>query len=285
MEDDALRGKDIEPGTDTYERASNVRRGETSFPAGERLSAKDALVLGELGRQTVTVADPFSTGLLATGTELHGGRQPDLDSPMLAALVRSWGHGARCEGTVPDERDRVLDRIVEVAERHDVVVTTGGTSVGTKDHAIAALAERGDVLFYRVAVRPGKPVAVARLPSHGAVAFANPGKPIGAHTIATLVARPFFVGEEPLATATASFARDVDVGPSGFEYVVPVSVSDGEAMPLGHADSALRVYEETYDPSVLTSSTRASRADGFVVTETGLAAGDDVAVVPYHPLE
>jgi molybdopterin molybdotransferase len=56
-------------------------------------------------------------------------------------------------------------------------------------------------------------------------------------------------------------------------------------MPLGHVDSALSVYEETFDPSVLSSSTRASRADGFVLTESGLAAGETVAVVPYPVVE
>jgi molybdopterin molybdotransferase len=204
---------------------------------------------------------------------------------MLTGLVRSWGHHATHEGTVPDDADRVRSRIAALTEEYDVVMTTGGTSVGDKDHVIAALSELGEILFHRVPLRPGKPIAVARLPDQDAVALAIPGKPVGAHTVTTLVARPFFVGASPLATVSATFARDVDLGPPGFEYAIPVTLSDGEAMPLGHVDSALSVYEETFDPSVLSASTRASRADGFVLTETALSAGETVSVVPYPVVE
>jgi molybdopterin molybdotransferase len=186
---------------------------------------------------------------------------------------------------VPDDFDRVRDRIDELADAHDVVVTTGGTSVGHKDHVITALAALGDVRFHRVAIRPGKPIAVAWLPDHDAAAVAIPGKPIGAHTIAILVARPLFAGPIRLATVDATLARDVGIGPAGFEYAVPVTVEDGEAMPLGHEDSALAVYSDTFDPSVLSSSTRTSRADGFFLTERDRDAGETVDVVPFPVLE
>jgi molybdopterin molybdotransferase len=285
VEDGRLRGVDVDPGTYTYARGSNVTEGERLFTAGERLSAKDALLLGDLGRRELPVYERFGVGLLATGTELHEGRRTDLDSPMLAGLVGSWGHDVTHEGTVPDEADRVRERIAELAAVHDVVMTTGGTSVGDKDHVITALADLGTVRFHRVSLRPGKPIAVARLPAHDAVAVAVPGKPVGAHAVTTLVARPLFVGETPLSTVPATFARDVGVGPSGFEYAIPVTLDGDEAMPLGHADSPLPVYEDTFDPSVLSSSTRASRADGFVLTESGLSAGETVRVIPYPVVE
>ena len=285
VEDGRLRGPSVDPGTDVYERGSNVSAGERLFAAGERLSPRDTLLLGDLGRDEVVVRERFRVSLLATGTELHEGRQRDLDSPMLAGLIRAWGHEPSHEGTVPDDPDRVRDRIADLADGFDVVVTTGGTSVGTKDHVVRALARLGDVRFHRVRVRPGKPVAVAALSNHDAVAVAVPGKPVGAHTTTTLVARPLFVGEVPLSTVPATFSTDLGVGPEGFEYAVPVVLVDGEARPLGHVDSPLPVYDETFDPSVLSSSTRATRADGFVVTEFGLSAGETVDVVPYPVVE
>ena len=280
-----LVGEPITPGTYVYERGSNVSTGETLFEAGERLSPKDALLLGDLGRESVATYERCSVGLLATGTEIHEGRQSDLDSPMLAGLLRSWGHEATHEGSVPDEYGRVRDRIAELADGYDVVVTTGGTSVGDKDHVVRALADLGEVLFHRVRVRPGKPIAVARLPDHDAVAFAIPGKPIGAHVVTSLVARPFFVGNATLPTVSATLATDVGIGPAGFEYVIPVTIKGDEALPLGHVESPLPVYEDTFDPSVLSSSTRASRADGFLVTERGLSVGERVDVVPYPAVE
>jgi len=130
---------------------------------------------------------------------------------------------------------------------------------------------------------------MANLPDHDAVAFAIPGKPIGAHTISTFVMRPFFTGERSIPSIEATFARDLDLGPEGFEYVVPVSLKeDGDgrrAMPLGHADSPLFVYDDKFDPSVLSSSTRASRADGVVITQSPLVSGETVSVVPYSVIE
>jgi molybdopterin molybdotransferase len=278
-----LRGTDVEPGTYAYQQGSNVQASEQLFEGGERLSPKDAILLGDLGYETVPVTERLSVGVLATGTEIHEDRSADLDSPMLQGLVRSWGHQATYEGTVPDDRDRVEAAITTLADQYDVVLTTGGTSVGHKDYVITALEALGDVQFHRVNVRPGKPIAMATLPD--AVAFAIPGKPLGAHTITTLVARPFFTGDASLPTVEASFARDVGLGPSGFEYAIPVLLEDGDAMPLGHVDSPLSVYEDVFDPSVLSSSTRATRADGFVLTETALEAGQRVEVVPYPTVE
>ncbi|WP_410766165.1 molybdopterin molybdotransferase MoeA [Haloferax sp. DFSO60] len=285
VEDGQLTGPDIEQGTYVYERGSNVSAGTELFAVGDRLGAKDAILLGDLDIEDVRLHERFSVGLLATGTEIHEGRLADLDSPMLAGLIRSWGHEATYEGSVPDTYDRVKNRIADLARDYDVVVTTGGTSVGDKDYVVRALADLGEVLFHRVQLRPGKPIAVARLPDYDAVVFAIPGKPIGAHLVTSLVARPFFTGESSLPTVTARMARDVGLAVPGFTYGIPVTLEDGVAMPLGHADSALSVYEETFDPSVLSSTTRASTADGVILTEDPVAADEQVAVVPFSVLE
>ncbi|SIS18471.1 molybdopterin molybdotransferase MoeA [Natronorubrum thiooxidans] len=285
VEDGQLTGPDLEPGHYVYQRGSNVAAGEELFDAGERLGPKDALLLGDLEIEAVPVSKRLSVGLLATGTEIHEGRHRDLDSPMLAGLVRSWGHEATYEGSVPDVDDRVEERIAELADEYDVVITTGGTSVGDKDYVIRSLDALGDVLFHRVRLRPGKPIAVAELPDSDAVAFAIPGKPIGAHLVTSLVARPFFAGETALPTVAAQMARDVDISTAGFTYGIPVTLEDGVAMPLGHTDSPLSVYKETFDPSVLSSSTRASQADGIVLTTEAVAADEQVRVVPYPVLE
>jgi len=285
IENGQLEGPDVSAGTYVYERGSNVAAGETLVQVGEQLGPKDAILLRDLGRETVSVYERFSVGVLATGTEIHEGRTLDLDSPMLSGLSRAWGHEATYEGTVPDVADRVAGRISELASAHDVVITTGGTSVGHKDHVISALQDLGDVRFHRVTIRPGKPIALAELPDFDAVAFAIPGKPIGAYTVATAVMRPFFTGDADLPAIPATLARYIDIGVSGFEYFVPVTLENGSAMPLGHVDSALAVYDETFDPSVLSSSSRATRADGFFVTETAVPSGETVDVVPYGVVE
>ncbi|MEF8827225.1 MAG: molybdopterin-binding protein [Halapricum sp.] len=269
-----LSGPPLEPGPHTYEQGSNVHAGEQLFDAGERLSPQDAILLGDIGRETNEVVEPLSVGVLATGSEIHEGRSKDLDSPMLMGLVRSWGHEATYEGTVPDEYERVEATIASLADTSDVVITTGGTSVGHKAYLVRALSDLGEVEFHRVAVRPGKPIALARLPD--AVVFAIPGKPIGAHAISSLVMRPFFTGETAaLPSLEATFTQDLAIGPEGFEYAIPVILEDDEAQPMGHVDSPISVYEDTFDPSVLSSTTRGTRAVGVVI-----ALGDMPLVSP-----
>ncbi|MDY6819875.1 MAG: molybdopterin molybdotransferase MoeA [Halobacteriales archaeon] len=287
-----LTGTELDPGTYTYERGSNVSAGETLFEAGEQLSPKDAILLRDLGIESVPVRSRLSVGVLATGTEIHEGRSSDLDSPMLMGLVRSWGHEPTFAGSVPDEYERVETRIGKLADRHDVVMTTGGTSVGKKDYTIRALDALGEVLFHSVRLRPGKPMAVAHLSEHDAVVFAIPGKPVGAHTITSTITGPYFTGSATLPTEPATLARDVGIPTEGFEYAIPVTLKPDEddetpptAMPLGHVDSPLEIYESVFDASVVSQSTRATRADGVVLTETAIEAGDRVAVVPYPVLE
>lgn len=281
--EEQLFGPDLEPGTYTYEQGSNVSQGELLFEQGERLTANDTIFLADLGYDAVDIAEPFSVGILATGTEIHEGKHTDLDSPMLAALIREWGHRATYEGTVPDDRQTVLERIESLCSEYDVVVTTGGTSVGHKDHVIGSLEELGSIEFHRVRIRPGKPIAMATLDN--ATAFAIPGKPVGAYTVATLVMRPFFVANPSLPAISGEFSHDLELGTDGFEYAIPVEYDDGIVRPLGHTDSDLPIYEETFNPSVLSSSTRATRADGFVLRTESLHTGEQVAMIPYSAVE
>lgn len=283
VEDGQLTGPDIRPGTFTYQRGTNVQTGERLYEAGESFRAADAVLLADLGIELVDVFAPYTVGVLATGSEIHENPTADFDSKMLLELLRGWGARPTYEGTVPDAVDVVRSRIEELANRYDVVVTTGGTSVGPKDYVLDGLSALGDISFHRVKIRPGKPLAVAELPE--AVAFAIPGKPIGAYTIATLVVRPFFTGKQEEPTVRATCPVDVGIGDPDFVHAIPVTLDGEKARPLGHSSSPLPIYEDEFDPSVLSSATRASRADGFALRRTDIEAGETITVVPFHGLE
>jgi len=294
----------VEPGRHVYERGTNAAADETLFRAGERLAPKDAALLADLGRETIPVRTRPGAGVLATGTEIHEGTTPDRDSAMLAGLVRRWGGEATLAGSVPDDYDRIETRVDALAADHDVVLTTGGTSVGREDHAVRALRTLGEIRVRGVRLRPGRPVTVAVLPDHDAVAVAIPGKPVAALAAALAVLRPLFVGANaaagdhprPAPTVGATLSRDVGVPGENYEYWVPVVLessaegtegaeADPDAMPLGHVDSPLSIYEGRFAAGRIASTTRATRADGFVALETDAAAGDPVRVVPFPTLE
>lgn len=279
VEDGRLSGPDLDPGTYTYRQGTNVSAGEVLFEAGERLDARDAILLAELGIDSVPVYEPFSVAVLATGSEISEDASRDFDSAMLQELFRAWGTRPRFEGVVPDDLDVVRDRIEALAVDYDVVVTTGGTSVGAHDYVIEALDAVGEIKFHRVRLRPGKPLAFAALDETTAIAI--PGKPLGAYTVTSLVVREFFVSDGSLPGIDATCPVAVEIGDPGFEYAIPVTLEGDEARPLGHASSPLQIYEDVFDPSVLSSATRATRADGMVLRETGIEAGETVTVIPY----
>lgn len=281
VEDGTLGGVDLAPGANIYPQGHTARLDERLFVAGERLAPRHAALLSDVGIDAVSVNRRFDVCVVATGTEIHEGRQPDRDSDLLVGLLERWGHVVTCQETVPDEASAVREMLREATKSHDVVLTSGGTSVGSADHVSRALAE-GEVLFGSVHLRPGRPVTAAVM--NDALVIALPGKPIAAHTAALLVARPFFTGETALPTLSADPACRVTLSDDEMEYAVPVVLDEGRAMALGHVDSSLSLYEERFASGLLAQSTRATLADGFVLDEA-LEPGDSVEVVPYRVVE
>jgi len=273
---------DLTAGTSVHRQGTTAAADERLFAVGDRLAPRHAALCRDVGLDTVPVHERFAVGIVATGTEIHEGRQPDRDSEFLANLVESWGNDPANPETVPDDPATVRETIESAAADHDVVLTTGGTSVGTADHVSSTLTDH-DPVFEGVRLRPGRPVTAAVV--DGTPVVALPGKPIAAHTAAVLIARPLFTGKIDLPTVTAVPEQCVEIPDADREYAVPVVVEDGRATALGHVDSSLPLYDDRFAPGLVAASTRATLADGFVLTETALEPGDPVDVVPYPVVE
>lgn len=292
VSDGRVDGFDADRGQYVLARGSVVAAGETVLAAGRSLAPRDAATLSDLGHETVPVRRRLSTAVLATGTEIHQGREPDRDSETVASLVRAWGGDPALAGSVPDDPERVRDRISSLAVDHDVVVSTGGTGASGADETGDALGRNAEVRVADVAMRPGSNVTVARLPDERAVVAALPGPPGAAFASATLLLRPLFVGATRHPTVAATMARDLPVPDRPVEYVVPVEIrADPDspdrpsAMPFGHRDSSVHLYDDRYRPHRVAACARLSAADGFVRTAGDRRAGESVAVAPYPVVE
>jgi molybdopterin molybdotransferase len=277
-----LSGPRLEPGTNVSPRGGTARAGEVLFETDTRLAPRHAALLRDVGIESVSVHERFSVAIVATGTEIHEGRQPDRDSEFLAGLLDEWGHEPTIRESVPDDPAAVREAIESAAETHDAVLTTGGTSVGSADHVATVLGDH-DPLFESVRLRPGRPVMAAVVDD--ALAIGLPGKPLAAHTAAVLVARPFFTGEQRLPSVTMELAHRVEIPDDDREYAVPVALDGGTAVPLGHTDSVLEIYDEQFAPGIVAANTRVTTADGIVLAERSLDAGQSASVVPYRVLE
>ncbi|MBS1120524.1 MAG: molybdenum cofactor synthesis domain protein [Deltaproteobacteria bacterium] len=190
------------PGDNIRRRGEDVAIGDHVLAAGTRLGPWDLGVLAALGVSRVTVSRPPRVGLIATGDELVAvavepgpGQLVDSSGHALAALVREAGGIAHHLGIARDDPGS-LAALIASALAYDAVITTGGVSVGDRDHVHAALATAGVTLeLWKVAMKPGKPFSfgLGKAPAPGAAAtpvFGLPGNPVSTVVAFELFLRP-----------------------------------------------------------------------------------------------
>jgi len=172
--------------------------GEIALPAGTRLTGWDIGLAAALGLVELPVARAPRVALIATGDELvdvatppRPGQLVDSSVHALAALVREAGGTAERLGIARDNLASLADRLA-AARDHDVVITTGGVSVGDRDHVHEALAAAGISLeLYKVAMKPGKPFSFGMRPgAPPAPVFGLPGNPVSTVVAFELFLRP-----------------------------------------------------------------------------------------------
>ena len=186
----------VKPGRSIVERGSEIKVGETVLKAGERINAAMIAVLASFGYANVRVFDRPRVAVLATGTELVSvdkkpGRDQIRDSNnwMISAYSQLAGAEVTRLPLAGDDTALLKQQIAQAAEQADVVVTSGGVSMGVYDLTKVALKELGAQIFFeRVALKPGKPTVFGRLPA-GALVFGLPGNPVSVAVTFNLFAR------------------------------------------------------------------------------------------------
>jgi molybdopterin molybdotransferase len=267
----------VSPGKNVGRRGEDIVKGTSLLERGRVLRPQDLGVLSSIGVGDVGVFRKPRVRLVVTGDELlPGGSRPrdwriaDANGPMLAALVERDGGQVDFPGLVPDSEAAILDALHADA---DVVVVSGGSSVGIEDFAPSLLARHGELAVHGIAMRPSSPTGFGRL-GHRLV-FLLPGNPVSC-----LCAYDFFAGRAIRALG-------------GRAKTWPYRSSQGTltrkiSSPIGRLDYArVRVNQAAVEPlavggaSVLSSTTR---ADGFVIVPAdseGFPAGADVDVWLY----
>ncbi|MCA8833971.1 MAG: molybdopterin-guanine dinucleotide biosynthesis protein B, partial [Proteobacteria bacterium] len=156
----------IKRGANTRAKGEDIAQGAKIFAKGHRITPQDLAVLCATGVAEVPVYRPLRVGVLSSGDEVIAigqNRTPaqiyDANQPMLLDILRKWGYHAVALGRVQDSADSVAKALSSAATKVDAIITTGGASTGDKDHIAAVLKSRGTLHDWRIAIKPGRPLA------------------------------------------------------------------------------------------------------------------------------
>lgn len=186
----------IKRGANTRMAGEDVAQGAQALPVGRMLSSADLALLTALGVAQVTVHRPLRVAVLSTGTELipdpalpaADHQIYDANRPMLLALLAGWGFEAVDLGHAPDDPGQIARLLDRGAHTADAILTSGGASAGDEDHVSRLLGDSGTLTSWRIAIKPGRPLALAMW--KGVPVFGLPGNPVAAFTCALVFARP-----------------------------------------------------------------------------------------------
>lgn len=179
----------VSPGQSITRRGDDAKAGHTLLPTGHRILATDIGALAALGRAAVSVRRAVRVGILSTGDELLDvsqaeqltiGQVLDVNRPMLAAAVTQTGAVLTDYGIVPDQLDQLNATLQQAVAENDLVLISGGSSVGTRDYVEQAIDAAGQpgVLLHGIAVKPGKPTLAGRCGN--TLVIGLPGHPVAA---------------------------------------------------------------------------------------------------------
>jgi molybdopterin molybdotransferase len=273
----------IRRGANRRHAGEDVTVGEVALPAGQRLRAPDLGLAAALGRHELCVFRPLRVALLSTGDEVRDPGSPlpqgaiyDANRFMLAALLGGLGCAVSDLGIRPDSETALVDALAAASDQHDLIVTSGGVSTGEEDHVKSAVGRLGTLHFWRLAIKPGRPIALGQV--GGVPLIGLPGNPVAVIVTFLVLARPLIA---KLAGATT---REPQLFPvqAGFGYRKRPGRREYLRVSLKRNGDAHVAVKYARDGAGILSSV--VRSDGLVIldeTTSELTVGTTVNFLPF----
>jgi len=283
FEDQRVRLKPgIKKGANRRHAGEDIATGETALSAGRRLRAPDLGLAAALGREELCVFRPLRVGLLSTGDEVRDPGAPlppgaiyDANRVMLAALLTGLGCMVSDFGIRPDREAALVDTLAAASADHDLIVTSGGVSTGEEDHVKTAIEQLGTLHFWRLAIRPGRPLALGQV--RGVPLIGLPGNPVAVVVTFIVLGLPLILR---LAGATPSAPRLFSVR-AGFAYRKKVGRREYLRANLKWEGDAVVAVKYPSDGAGILSSI--FRSDVLVILEEGVNALTVGTMVDFLP--
>ena len=294
MEEDTVRDgetvvlpKGLKQGANRRFAGEDVKTGDVIVTDGTRLRPQEIGLAASIGRNRLTVYQPLRVAIFSTGDEV---RDPSGDAPegciydanrfSVMALLQRLGIQVTDLGILPDEENAISAALGKAASDHHVLMTSGGVSAGEEDHVKAAVEQLGSIHFWRLAIKPGRPIALGQV---GDASFIGlPGNPVAAMVTFLMIAQPILrrlAGETGYRAARFKVATD-------FAYKKKTGRREWVRVALGSDDNGVPRLSKHHSSGagILTSM---SGADGLA--EIGedierLEAGASVTYIPFNGL-
>ena len=268
-------------------RGEELQRGQRVMSAGKRLRAQEIGLLAAAGIPRVKVFRPLRVCLLSSGDELREpgeslapGQIYNSNRYLVAALLRGWGVTVHDYGVMADALAASRDALLLASSECDLLLTTGGVSVGEEDHLKQAIQALGKIEFWRLAIQPGKPLAFGQVAGKPWIGL--PGNPTAALVTTLIVVRPFLLraqGAERVLPVPISV-------PAAFEWVKPNKRRQYLRARLSPgSDGQLRAVLHPQQSSAMLVA--ACWADGLVIIEREqqVSKGAAVSFLPFTGFE
>jgi molybdopterin molybdotransferase len=261
---------------------SDIRKGSQILPAGKRLLPQDTGLAASVGIGTLEVFRKVRLGLFFTGDELvmpgeplPPGRIYNSNRFTLRGLAQVFGCETRDYGIVPDSLEATREVLRRAARECDVIVTSGGVSVGDADFVKPAVEAEGKLLMWKIAMKPGRPLAFGSIKQSFFIGL--PGNPVSSFVTFLIFVRPFLLKTQGASEVMPrSLAARAD-----FDWPEPDARREFLRVKW-NAQGGLDLYP-TQDSAVLTST---AWADGLVdnPAQQAIREGDTVRFLPYAEL-
>jgi len=282
----------LKPGANRRLAGEDVRAGSVILAAGRRLDELGVALAAAVGLTRLSVRRRVKVAVFSTGDEIveAGAVRPgpalyDANRYLLAGLIDRLGALSTDLGILPDDKESLSRAIAGAADNHDLVLTSGGVSTGEADHVRTAVESIGRLVFWRVGIKPGRPVAMAviRGPDGGSAAFIGlPGNPVAVFVTFVRVVRPLLLrlaGADPAGLMAlpvrAAFKYRKRTGRREYVRVKLVRAPDGGTDAHKFAQDGA---------GVLTSLTETDGLIELMEDVTTVAPGDTVGFLSYATL-
>lgn len=174
----------------------DISIGKKILSKGEKINIKNINLVAAIGKQSILVEKKIKVGFFTSGNELmkptenlKGSEINNSNYYSLSALLKKTYIDSKYLGILKDDKNIIAKKFLKNIDKYNIIITTGGASVGDEDHLINVIKELGNLYFWKTAIKPGRPLAIGKIKN--TIVICLPGNPVSVHLLYGMIIKPF----------------------------------------------------------------------------------------------